>query len=83
VVSSSHRIKSFVSSKDLEASSKRAARLKMRIGRPRGSLQFGGSTLKTSKSAGRSMEDTYRERLVIRHTRVVRRAWRAKEVVYL
>ena len=83
MVSSSHRMRSFVSSKDLETSSKKAARLKTRVGRPRGSLQLGGSTLNTSSSTGKFMEDIYRERVVIRHTSVLRRAWRAKEVVYL
>jgi len=83
MVSSNHRIRSFVSSSDLDTSSKRAARLNTRVGRPRGSLQLGGSTLNTSKSAGNFMEDMYRERVVIRHTSVLRRAWRAKEVVYL
>jgi len=83
MVSSNHRMRSFVSSKDLETSSKKAARLNTRAGRPRGSLQLGGSTLKTFKSAGNFMEDMYRERVFIRHTRVSRRAWRAKEVVYL
>lgn len=83
MVSSNHRIKSFVSSKDLETSSKKAARLNTRAGRPRGSLQLGGNTLKTSKSNGKFMVDMYRERVVIRHTSVLRRAWRANEVVYL
>lgn len=83
MVSSNHRIRSFVSSRDLETNEKRAARLNMRVGRPKGSLQLGGNTLKTSKSAGSFMEDMYRERVVIRHTNVLRRAWRAKEVVYL
>ena len=83
MVSSNHRMRSFVSSKDLEVSSKKAARLNTRVGRPRGSLQLGGNTLNTSRSAGKLMEDMYRERVVIRHTNVFRRAWRAKEVVYL
>jgi len=83
MVSSNHRMRSFVSSKDLEASWKKAARLNTRAGRPRGSLQLEGNTLNTSKSAGNFMEDMYRERVVIRHTSVFRRAWRAKEVVYL
>ena len=83
MVSSNHRIRSFVSSRDLETNSKKAARLNMRVGRPRGSLQLGGNILKTFRSAGSFMEDMYRERVVIRHTNVLRRAWRAKEVVYL
>jgi hypothetical protein len=76
-------MRSFVSSSDLETSSKKAARLNTIVGRPRGSLQLGGSILNTSKPAGKLMEDMYRERVVIRHTSVLRRAWRAKEVVYL
>ena len=83
MVSSSHRIRSFVSSRDLETSSKKAARLNTIVGRPRGSLQLGGNTLKTSNSSGIFIEDMYRERAVVRHTSVFRRAWRAKEVVYL
>ena len=83
MVSSNHSMRSFVSSKDLEASSKKAARLNTRVGRPRGSLQLGGSTLNTSRWVGKFMEDMYRERVVILQTSVLRRAWRAKEVVYL
>ena len=47
MASSNHKMRSFVSSNDLEASSKKGSRLKTIIGLPRGSLQLGGSTLKT------------------------------------
>jgi len=83
MVSSSHSMRSFVLSKDSETDSKNAARLNTRMGRPSGSLQPGGSILKRSGSAGKFMEDMYRERVVIRHISVARRAWRVKEVVYL
>lgn len=81
--SSNHRMRSFVSSSDPETSSKKAARLNRRVGRPRGSLQLGGSTLNTFRSGAKFMEGMYRERVVIRHTSVLRRAWSVKEVVYL
>ena len=83
MVSSNHRMRSFVSSKDLETSSKKAARLSTRIGRPRGSLQPEGRILNKPRSSGKVMEDKYRERVFTRHTSVLRRAWRVKEVVYL
>ena len=72
--SSNHKMISFVSSSDLDTSSKNAARFNTSVGRPRGSVQLGGSTLNTSKSTGEFMEDMYRERVVIRHTSVLRRA---------
>ena len=57
MVSSNHRMRSFVSSNELETTARKAARLNMSVGRPRGSLQRGGSNLNTSESAGGAMED--------------------------
>ena len=57
MVSSNHKMISFVPSSDLEASSRKGARFNTRIGRPRGSLQVWGSSLKIFRSAGNFTED--------------------------